>query len=114
MDLITIGIIAIAILAIIFIVHWMLTLRQIVELKYADVVVKKEGTKIYSADTTIGGREPTAIYYNFPSWIPVIGCIVKRMPLEIMQITVKDYETFAKANARFVVGVSVYCRINDV
>jgi regulator of protease activity HflC (stomatin/prohibitin superfamily) len=36
------------------------------------------------------------------------------MPLEIMQISVKDYETFAKANARFVVGVSVYCRINDV
>ena len=114
MELFDIGLTAIAALIIIYIVHWALTLRQIVELKYADVVVKKAGTKIYSADTTIQGREPTAIYYNFPSWIPVIGCIVKRMPLEIMQIIIKDYETFAKANARFVIGVSVYCRIENV
>jgi flotillin len=114
MEIIELGLVLIGVLLTVFIVHWALTLRQIVELKYADVVVKKAGTKIYSADTTISGREETAIYYNFPSWIPVIGCIVKRMPLEIMQITVKDYETFAKANARFIVGVSVYCRINDV
>jgi flotillin len=114
MEIIELGLILIGALLAVFIVHWALTLRQIVELKYADVVVKKAGTKIYSADVDISGREATAIYYNFPSWIPVIGCIVKRMPLEIMQITVKDYETFAKANARFIVGVSVYCRINDV
>ena len=114
MDLIEIGAVVIGLLVTVFIVHWALTLRQIVELKYADVVVKKAGTKIYSADTTISGREPTAIYYNFPSWIPVIGCIVKRMPLEIIQISVKGYETFAKANARFVIDVSVYCRIENV
>jgi flotillin len=114
MDLIQIGILAIAGLIAIYLVHWALNLRQIVELKYADVVVKKAGTKIYSADVTIQGREPTAIYYNFPSWIPVIGCIVKRMPLEIIQISVKGYETFAKANARFVIDVSVYCRIENV
>lgn len=114
MEVIDLGLIIIAGLIAVFLVHWALTLRQIVELKYADVVVKKAGTKIYSADTTIKGREETAIYYNFPSWIPVIGCIVKRMPLEIMQIVVKDYETFAKANARFIIGVSVYCRIENV
>ena len=114
MEIIDMGLIAIAALIVIYIVHWALTLRQIVELKYADVVVKKDGTKIYSADTTIQGRESTAIYYNFPSWIPIIGCIVKRMPLEIIQISVKGYETFAKANARFVIDVSVYCRIENV
>jgi hypothetical protein len=80
MELIEFGLVAIAALIVVYIVHWALTLRQIVELKYADVVVKKSGTEIYSADTTIAGRQPTAIYYNFPSWIPVIGCIVKRMP----------------------------------
>lgn len=114
MDIIELGVLLIVALAVVFIVHWALTLRQIVELKYADVVVKKAGTKIYSADTTIKDREETAIYYNFPSWIPVIGCIVKRMPLEIIQISIKGYETFAKANARFVIDVSVYCRIENV
>lgn len=114
LDLIFIGTVAIVLLVLALIVQYILTLRTVVELKYADVVVRQDGTKLYSADTSINGREPVAIYYNWPSWIPVIGCIVKRMPLEIMQIAVKDYETFAKANARFVVGVSVYCRINDV
>ena len=92
---------------------WVLTMRRIVELKYADVVVNKKGSAIYSADSSIQGSKG-AIYYNIPSWIPVIGCIVKRMPLEIIQIAIPDYETFAKANARFLITVSVYCRIKDV
>ncbi|MDD4437647.1 MAG: SPFH domain-containing protein [Tissierellia bacterium] len=92
---------------------WILSLRRIVELKYADVVVRKSGSTIYSADATIEGSKG-AIYYDIPSWIPIWGCIVKRMPLEIIQIAIKDYDTFAKANARFIITVSVYCRIKNV
>lgn len=101
------------ILIVIGLTIWILKMRRIVELKYADVVVRKNGTKLYSADGTIQGSEG-AIYYDIPSWIPILGCIVKRMPLEIIQLLVKDYETFAKANARFVITVSVYCRIKNV
>jgi len=108
-DLIIIAIILIAI----GIVIWVLKMRRIVELKSADVVVTKSGSKIYSADISIQGSHG-AIYYNVPSWIPVFGCIVKRMPLGIIQLLVENYETFAKANARFVITISVYCRISDV
>ena len=92
---------------------WILSMRRIVELKYADVVVRRSGSTIYSADSTIEGSKG-AIYYDIPSWIPIWGCIVKRMPLEIIQIAIKDYDTFAKANARFIITVSVYCRIKSV
>jgi flotillin len=95
------------------IVLWILGMRRIVELKNADVVVRKGGSTIYSADSTIE-KSMGAVYYDIPSWIPIVGCIVKRMPLEIIQIAIKNYETFAKANARFSIDVSVYCRISDV
>lgn len=97
----------------VLVVIWILMMRRIVELKYAHVVVRKSGSTIYSADQTIPGCMG-AVYYDIPSWIPVLGVIVKSMTLEIIQIAIKDYETFAKANARFNIDVSVYCRIIDV
>ena len=100
-------------IVILLVIHWILSMRRIVELKSADVVVRKTGSTIYSADSTIDGCKG-AVYYDIPSWIPVIGCIVKKMPLEIIQIAIKNYETFAKANARFNIDVSVYCRISSV
>ncbi len=114
MDLVTFGVIAIGILCAVYFAYWVLNLRQIVDIKFADVVVRKTGTSIYSADEQIPNREATAVYYNIPSWIPYYGCIVKRMPLEIIQIPIKNYETFAKSNARFIIDVSVYCRIVSV
>lgn len=95
------------------VIIWILGMRRIVELKFADVVVKTSGSKIYSADSTIE-KSGGAVYYDIPSWIPILGVSVKRMPLEIIQIAVKEYETFAKENARFNVDVSVYCRISNV
>jgi hypothetical protein len=90
----------------ILIIVWILKMRRIVELKFADVRVTKSGSRIYSADSTIKGCAG-AVYYDIPSWVPLVGCIVKRMPLEIIQIAISGYETFAKANARFVIEVSV-------
>ena len=98
---------------ILLIVVWIISWRRIVELKYADVVVTKYGSNLYSADSTIEGSHG-AVYYEIPSWIPIIGCIVKRMTLEIIQISIENYETFAKSNARFNIDVSIYCRISDV
>jgi regulator of protease activity HflC (stomatin/prohibitin superfamily) len=114
MDIFEIGLVLLILACLGYMAIWLLSLRQIVDIKYADVVVRTKGTSIYSADTEIPEREPSAVYYNIPAWVPIYGVIVKRMPLEIMQIPVKGYETFAKSNARFVIDVSVYCRIISV
>jgi flotillin len=96
-------------------IRWILSLRTIVPPKYADVVTRKNSVQIYSADNTVTGTNtPVTVYYRFPAWMPVIGVYVKRMPLTIIEIPVLGYKTFAKGNARFVVDVSVYCRINNV
>lgn len=115
--MIDIGLIIIIVIIVtaLLIVRWILSLRTIVPPKYADVVTRKNSVQIYSADTTVTGTgQPVTVYYRFPAWIPVIGVYVKRMPLTIIEIPVMNYKTFAKGNARFVVDVSVYCRINNV
>lgn len=102
------------------VIVWVLRLRVIVPPKYADVVTRKSGFEIYSADRSVTMRNgkmigvPNTVYYQFPSWIPYLGTLVKRMPLTIIEIPITNYKTFAKGNARFVVDVSVYCQINDV
>lgn len=102
------------------VIIWVLHLRKIVPPKYADVVTRKSGFEIYSADKTVTMRNgtrltaPNTVYYQFPAWVPVVGTLVKRMPLTIIEIPVTNYKTFAKGNSRFVVDVSVYCQITDV
>lgn len=105
---------------VLLIIIWVLSLRRIVPPKFADVVTRKSGFEIYSADKTVTMRNgtklhvPNTVYYQFPSWMPVIGTTVKTMPLTIIEIPVANYKTFAKGNARFVVDTSVYCQITDV
>lgn len=108
-ELIIVGLILVGVLV------FLVTLRRIVPPKQADVIIRASGVRIYSADqtvTTTGKPEP--VYYAFPGWIPYIGLIIKHMPLSIIEIPIREYETFAKENARFVIGVSVYCRISNV
>lgn len=102
-------------IVVVFFILYLTGLRRVVPPKYADVVTRKGEVEIYSADNTVtkSGNANT-VYYQWPYRIPVIGVNVKRMSLENMEIKIMDYKTFAKGNARFVVDVSVYCRINDV
>lgn len=95
---------------------WLIFLRRVVDANCADVVVGKHGTRIYTGDASVvpTGQKTNPIYYAFPSWVPYLGVTVQRMPLSIINIVVKDYETFAKGNPRFVIDVTVYCKIIDI
>lgn len=103
------------IICVIVVVYMILKFRVIVDPRFADVVIRRKGYEIYSADATITGTDhPKTVYYHWPKWFPFIGVYVKRMPLEVIEIPIVNYKTFAKGNARFAVDVSVYCRIKDV
>jgi flotillin len=90
----------------------LMVIRVIVPPEYADVVIQGKRRKIYCSDININ-KTKKAIYYKIPKWIPVIGMYVKRIPLKVIEIQVKDYETFAQRNARFICDVSVYGKVND-
>ena len=90
----------------------MMILRVIVPPEYSDVVIQGKKRKIYCSDVNIN-QSRKAIYYKIPKWVPVFGMYVKRIPLKVIEIQVKDYETFAQRNARFICDVSVYGKVND-
>lgn len=86
--------------------------RIIVPPEYADVIIRRRHRKVFCSDEKINPQRKS-IYYRIPRWVPWIGMYVKRIPLKVIEIQVKDYETFAQRNARFVCDVSVYGKVND-
>src|SRR3990167_5882607 len=53
-------------------------------------------------------------YYAIPSSIPWIGRQIQKMPLNMIEISVPDFETFDGDNARFNCDVKAYLYIKDV
>ncbi len=86
--------------------------RVIVPPEYADVIIRRRNRKVYCSDEKINPQRKS-IYYKIPRWVPWVGMYVKRIPLKVIEIGVKDYETFAQRNARFICDVSVYGKVND-
>lgn len=106
---------AVMAIIIVWFIIYIFGLRRVVPPKFADVVTRNGEVEIYSADATVTkNNKPNTVYYHWNEHIPRIGVNVKRMSLENMEIKIMNYKTFAKGNARFVVDVSVYCRVNNV
>lgn len=53
-------------------------------------------------------------YYAIPSWVPIIGRQIQKMPLNMIEISVPDFETFDKERAKFNCDVKAYVYIKDV
>src|SRR3990167_3073151 len=53
-------------------------------------------------------------YYAIPSSIPWIGRQIQKMPLNMIEISVPDFETFDKDRAKFNCDVKAYLYIKDV
>lgn len=105
----------VGVVVILILIYYIVTLRKIVPPNAADVVVNVKGGRIYSGDQTVtASQKPEPVYYQWPAWLPFLGVTVRRMPLNIIEIPIKNFETFAKGNPRFTVDVSVYCKITDV
>jgi hypothetical protein len=89
--------------------------RTTVAVGYADVVARAAGIAVYSTDSavTLSGKS-NAVYYRIPAWVPHYGTLVRRVPLGIIEIPIRNFKTFALGNPRFVVEVSTYCRVHNV
>lgn len=53
-------------------------------------------------------------YYAIPSSIPIIGRQIQKMPLNMIEVSVPDFETFDKERAKFNCDVKAYIYIKDV
>jgi flotillin len=55
----------------------------------------------------------TNVYYEFPSWIPKIGVIVRILPVSNFDIDLLKYSAYDKDRVPFVVDVKAFFHISD-
>lgn len=102
------GVGVIAVIAVIFLVHAILSLRRVVPTNMVHIVQSK------SASTPYGRGKPAGnTYYAWPSWIPVIGVTVTQFQESIFPISLNDYEAYDSARLPFMIDVTAFFRVDD-
>ena len=100
-----------------------LRFRRVVEPNEVHIVQNSRGTIAYGLSATEvtegGGIVPTTkslngnSYYEWPSWLPVLGCQVIVLPLSVFDLELQSYEAYDVGKVPFVVDVVAFFRITN-
>lgn len=103
LSLIGLGVLAILILSI-------MALRRIVRTDEVHVVQKAKKTLVYgtTAENNLGNT-----YYEFPSWCPILGVTVTKLPTAVFGLDLNDYDAYDKDRLPFLVDIKAFFRITD-
>jgi len=74
---------------------------------------EKTGVIIPHNPDDLEGVETKAVYYYFPPFLPGIGMYVRRLPLEMLEIKVPNFEAFDMNRAKFECDIVAFCAIVD-
>jgi flotillin len=89
-------------------VLWLLSLRRVVATNEVHIVQSSKLTKSYGKDTEHGNT-----YYEWPSWMPVLGVSKITLPVSVFDLDLHAYEAYDKGRLPFVVDVKSFFRITD-
>lgn len=106
-NLITIGIIAAAVLVGIVVLAAIM-LRRVVPTNMVHIVQSSKKTTSYGR-----GREAGNTYYEWPAWIPFFGVTVSKFPESVFDISLRDYEAYDIGRLPFVADIQAFFRISD-
>jgi flotillin len=97
--------------------------RRVVEPNEVHIVQSSRGTTAYGLSETEvtedGGAVPTTkslngnSYYEWPSFLPLIGCQVTVLPLSVFDLELTNYEAYDIGKVPFVVDVVAFFRITN-
>lgn len=83
-------------------------LRRVVPTNEVHIVQSRKSTRSFGKDTDNGNT-----YYEWPSWIPVIGVTKIVMPVSVFDIQLAAYEAYDVGRVPFVVDIVAFFRIAD-
>jgi flotillin len=83
-------------------------LRRVVPTNMVHVVQSSRKTVSYGKGHNAGN-----VYYEFPSWVPVLGVRVVKLQVSNFDLNLKGYEAYDKDRVPFVVDVTSFFRIED-
>lgn len=82
--------------------------RRVVETNEVHIVQSSNKTISYGKDTGNGNS-----YYEFPSWVPILGVTKIVLPVSVFSIKIDDYEAYDLGRLPFVVDITAFFRIAD-
>ena len=85
-----------------------LFLRRVVPTNEVHIVQSGKSTVSYGKDHNSGNT-----YYEWPSWIPVVGIVKIVLPVSVFDEDLESYEAYDKGRLPFVVDVKAFFRITD-
>ena len=91
-----------------YFIRWVLSLRRVVATNEVHIVQSAKSTKSYGKDTDHGNS-----YYEWPSWLPLVGVSKITLPVSVFDLDLNAYEAYDKGRLPFVVDVKSFFRITD-
>lgn len=85
-----------------------LFLRRVVPTNMVHIVQSRNASTPYGRGKPAGNT-----YYEWPSWIPIVGVTVTKFPESIFQVTLGDYEAYDSARLPFMVDVTAFFRVDN-
>lgn len=93
---------------VLMLVRTVLKLRRVVSTNDVHIVQSSKKTTSYGKDTGNGNT-----YYEWPSWLPLLGITKVILPVSVFDLNLKGYEAYDKGRLPFVVDVTAFFRIID-
>lgn len=84
------------------------SLRRIVSTNEVHIVQSRGATISYGKDTRNGN-----VYYEWPSWIPLIGISKVVLPVSVFKIELDSYDAYDTGRVPFEVDVVAFFRVED-
>ncbi len=85
-----------------------IVLRRVVETNEVHIVQSSKKTTSYGKDTVNGNT-----YYEYPSWLPVLGVTKIVLPVSVFDLELLSYEAYDVGRVPFIVDVTAFFRISD-
>lgn len=82
--------------------------RRVVPTNMVHIVQSKKQTTSYGR-----GKDAGNTYYEWPSWLPVIGVTVTKFPESIFEVSLSNYEAYDKTRLPFVVDIVAFFRVEE-
>lgn len=99
----------IAVAAIVFLaVMLAVFFRVVVSTNDVHIVQSSKLTTSYGKDQAAGNT-----YYQWPSWMPIIGVKVISLPVSVFDVDLTNYAAYDKGRVPFVIDIMAFFRIDD-
>ena len=103
-----IALIGIALVVTAWLVIAIINLRRVVRTNDVHIVQTRNATTSYGKATGNGN-----VYYEFPSWMPIIGMSKIVLPTSVFDLDLASYEAYDKGRVPFIVDIKAFFRIED-